>query len=355
MSWYHSSDFDNQEQNQDPWSSIVDLMSAFALVLFLAVTFFIINYNRASEKLKQRRVQLKQKQVLLTRSILALKEKQSSLVRTKKSEARLQALARKLAKQNSSIQKQLIILGQKEQALLAERKKLLDEKEKLSKEKQALGLLVGQKAALVKKQEEQTKKQTELLSQVKSQQQRCETKLQALLKQKKNVLSAIYKSFKASGTKGIGFDPKTGKFRLGGNVLFAEGKAILTAEGKRQLLQVKTALVRDIWKKDIIPLLSGIMVEGHTSQTGRANFNWRLSAKRSLAAVQYMLSLVPANTPRYKAYSKLLFAAAFGQYRPVMRRNVAIQRLSRRIEIKVLFKSQERIQGILRQLKSNVP
>ena len=42
-----------QTKQQDPWSSIVDLMSALVLVLFLAVIFFITNYSEVTQRLDE--------------------------------------------------------------------------------------------------------------------------------------------------------------------------------------------------------------------------------------------------------------------------------------------------------------
>ncbi len=344
MSWYDSSGWgdEGQEQNQDPWSSIVDLMSAFALVLFLAVTFFIINYNRANELLKQRQIQLVSKEKLLKKSFIALQNERKKLIISQKSE-------KKLSQKNKEIEQQLLILGEKEKKLLAAQEKLIAERKALMEEKKKLSELVQKNTQLLDQQKKETELKAQLVAQLKKKQQRCEEKLKALLRMKRNVLTAIYQKFQTTGVKGIGFDRKTGKFRLGGNVLFAKGKSYLTPEGKKRLKQVMYVLDKIIWKPEVRKHISGIMIEGHADQTGTVDFNWKLSSRRALSAVRYLLSLLKKAPKRQAFYSKLFFAAAFGQYHPIKRNGKIDRRRSRRIEIKVLFKNLEGIQNIVKQ------
>lgn len=363
------------EEELDPWASVVDLMSAFALVLFLAVTFFVINYNSASTKLKERQSQLVVKEKLLQSSILSLRQRTESLEKSRASEA-------SLTKKNDEIQRQLILLAEQEkklrterekllgdrQALLADKEKLIADQEKLKKEKQELTMMLGRQEALVseqkqlaerqkqatEEQKQETLRQQNLASQAQTSRQRCQERLESLLKQRREVLSAVYKSFVIAQQNNqtrsaVGFDPKTGRFRLGGEVLFAEGKDQLTPEGKRQLDVVMEALQKVVKQKDVVALLSGIMIEGHTSQTGSETTNWVLSSRRSLAALRYLLSRADAS--QRSTYAKLLFSAAYGPFRPVKSEKGTVDnRRSRRIEIKIVFKSQDQIQGILRQL-----
>lgn len=354
MTWYRSDLSSDSSDQDDPWASVVDLMSAFALVLFLAVTFFIINYNRAEQKLKER-----QGQLLLSEK--ALKERNQRLSISLKSEEDLK-------KKNQEIQIALLEIQRKEaqlraerEALLGDKQKLLGDKDKLTaeqqilkKEKDELSLqvrqnqdLVAQQKDLVARQQEETKRQDQL-------RQQCQEQLETIQKQRKDVLSAVHNSFTVAqqNTKlsSIGFDPKTGRFRLGGEVLFEEGRDVLTEEGKRQLSLVLDSLKAVVLKPKIRPLIGGIMIEGHTSQTGREDFNWKLSSRRSLAALSYLLSLTPKEPKdQYQSYAELFFTAAYGQFRPVRKENQEVdQRRSRRIEIRILFKSEEQIQGIIK-------
>ncbi|MEM1009124.1 MAG: OmpA family protein, partial [Myxococcota bacterium] len=137
-----------------------------------------------------------------------------------------------------------------------------------------------------------------------------------------------------------------------GEVLFAKSKATLTEKGKQQLNLVMRALHQLITSKTAqISLLSGIMIEGHTSQTGTERSNWQLSARRALAALQYLLSIAPP--AHHKTYARLFAAAAHGQYKPVRTAGRIDNARSRRIEIKILFRQQQRIQQLLRQINRN--
>jgi len=362
VSWYSS----EQEKHQDPWSSIVDLMSAFALVLFLAVTFFIINYNRASEKLKQRQIQLKTKQQQLQVKTLALKnkntalqEKTLSLATVRKAKKELEIERSKLRLKNDAIQKRVALLEDSERknkierdSLIAERKRLLAEQQKLLQDKQALATELGKKAVLMQKIKLNKEEQQRILLATKVSQEKCETKLKTMIRDRKNVLDAIARAFSISKQqKQVSFDAKTGKFRLKGEILFQEGKSTLSASGKKYLGGVLKALNHAVLNPKSRKAISGIMVEGHTSSTGKAHKNWKLSTQRSLAALQYLLLLAQQKYPRYiGVYKRLLFAAGFGQYRPVRDRNGRPNsKKSRRIEIQVLFKQNKQIRAILRK------
>lgn len=380
MSW--SSHWDDRPQDADPWSSIVDLMSAFALVLFLAVTFFILNYNTADKKLKQKqKVLLEQQRLLetkekqLNQSLLAIQSRDKRLLSSKRALALLQQKMAELRAQEQKLldeKKALAALNLKQQqdktalaALLTKKKEkeaalatLIAQQtsllEKRKAKERALAALVEQQQSLVQRQSEETKKQKRFFKQASASRERCERQLRSLLEQKKKVLTAIYKIFSTRKQKSgaVGFDPNTGKFRLGGNILFSEGKAILTVGGKAQLKQVLQALDRVLLQPNVRPMIAGIMVEGHTNTRGRLERNWELSSQRALAAVQYLLSTIKSDRKRYSIYSKLLFAGAFGPFRPVRRSNGTIsQTRSRRIEIKVLFHNQKKLQGILQQLR----
>jgi outer membrane protein OmpA-like peptidoglycan-associated protein len=357
----------DEEPQEDPWSSVVDLMAAFALVLFLAVMFFIINTNLAQEKLKERNQQLRIQKSALRQSLLTSKKRTNSLIASRNTTAKLRQIQLALQKKNKAIQEQFALLQLKKKEtddartrLLADKDALLAAQKRLKQEKLDLTTLLSQKAkmiqqnqALIDQKKTQMNQQKALLSEVKHRQQRCENKLKDLLRKQKRVLNAIHQVFTSRSSKvsGVGFDKKTGKFRLGGEVLFEEGSDVLKANGKKQLRAVYLTLSRVIWRPSVRSSIAGIMIEGHTSQSGKAWANWVLAHKRSLAALRYLLSLA-ASQGRSQQLTKLLYAAAFGQYRPILRRNgTPDSRRSRRIEIKVVFKNQAGLKGVLQGLQ----
>jgi flagellar motor protein MotB len=376
LSWFSSPDFGEQNNHPDPWSSIVDLMSAFTLVLFLAVIFFILNYNTADEKLKDREKSLIIQQGLLVkkeqqleRTKRDLESKDIALDHTEKARMLFKTQAEQLKHETERLRKAQEQLELEKKNLEMDKRRLEDEKQHLEREKSVLqterNVLQADKHRLeglnrentlrVAEAKEETKKQEQFHRDAQASQERCERQLQALLKQKERVFNAIHQIFSAREVKkgSVGFDPQTGKFRLGGDVLFAEGQDQLTEDGKAQLRQVMYSLDNVVLLPDVRPMIAGIMVEGHTNIRGSHEINWELSSKRALSALQYMLSLTSKNKQRYDIYSRLLHATAFGQFRPINKANGQpdLQR-SRRIEIRVVFHSQQRIQKILQGLKA---
>lgn len=339
MSWYGSSDL-GQPQQDDPWSSIVDLMSAFALVLFLAVMFFIINYNRAESQLKERGIRLKIQSQKLERKAKALVVSTQNLKTSRKNEQALQIILAKLEEQRKKLKEEMTLLTQ--------------EKDKVQKDRDNLSALIKQKQDLLSRQQDETKKQERYAAQALASRQKCQQKLDILVAKQKKVLESMSTFFSARGKmSGIGFDPQSGKIRLGGDVLFQQGRAILSEAGKKQLRVVLDVLSKVLFKSKGRAMIAGIMIEGHTNPQGSELRNWKLSSERSLSALQFLLAEVRRTQPtRYVIFSKLFHAGAFGPFHPVRRSNGSIaQNLSRRIEIKVVFKSQKEIQNLVQQLK----
>lgn len=338
MSWYGSSEFDSSRQD-DPWSSIVDLMSAFALVLFLAVMFFIINYNRAAEQLKKRQAQLKIQSQKLEQKARALVISTSKLKMSRKNVRALQIILAKLAEQRKKLKNEMIILTQ--------------EKDKIKTDRDKLSSLIKQREQLLSRQKDETKKQEMYAAQALASRKKCEQKLDTLVKKQKQVINSISTFFSSRGKmSGIGFDPQSGKIRLGGDVLFKRGSPILSDGGKKQLRVVLQVLHKVLFESNARAMISGIMIEGHTDPQGRENFNWKLSSDRALAALKYLLTTVRKQHPsKYKTFARMFHAGAFGPFRPVKTTSGINLRLSRRIEIKVVFKSQKEIQNLVNQLR----
>ncbi len=323
---------------EEPWSSIVDLMSAFALVLFLAVMFFVINYNSAEQQRKQKEVQLLIKERALKKAEEARKLKERELLLKERE------LQRQIQKLRETQQNLLATQKEKEEAERAkltaeeERKRLQKEKEEAERAKAE-----AERARIAaeeerKRLEEERKKAEMALKLAQIEQKKCVAKLQALMKEKEKILRSLSRVFAStSKDSAVRFDSKTGKISMKGDVLFATNQATLTPEGKKHLREVVKKLNAVLFKDGVLPVIEGIMIEGHADITGSEKHNWRLSAERALSALQYILSLVKGDPKKYKIYKKLLFAGAFGQSRPVYYRGKIDYRRSRRIEIKILF------------------
>lgn len=339
MSW-NDSEWGGSTQD-DPWSSIVDLMSAFALVLFLAVMFFIINYSRAAKQLKERRMELKIKSQKLERKQRALVISTQQLKRSRKDIRALQIILAKLAEQRKKLKDETLLLTK--------------QKDTIQQDRDKLSTMIKKQQDLLSRQQDETKKQERYAAQAQASRQRCEQQLKTLVTKQKQVISSISTFFSSRGKmSGIGFDPQSGKIRLGGDVLFKQGSPTLSEGGKKQLRVVLEVLHRVLYDSKALPVINGIMIEGHTNPQGSEQKNWTLSSKRALAALSYLLSQVRVKYPnKYKTFARLFHAGAFGPFRPVRKnkRGPIDLRLSRRIEIKVVFKSQKQIQKLVKELK----
>ncbi len=164
---------------------------------------------------------------------------------------------------------------------------------------------------------------------------------------KAKAAKAVQDKLQASVDKGIGIVSADGdeiRLRLVSKVLFKTYDDHLTPRGKRVLDRVAVALKdkeisdKQIWVQghtDDVPIIQppktkkptrGRRVRGKKKEEPpppRFATNWELSAARALTVVHYLQDVAKVDPHR-------LAALAFGQYRPVSRRNRAA---NRRIEI----------------------
>ena len=276
---------------EDPWSSIVDLMSALVLVLFLAVIFFVTNLSEASSALESERAVMAEKSVILsdTQNKLAtanaqnldLIAREERLLSDKKAleskAALLLADQARLIKEQEKLKAEQLALLQERSELKAQKDQLLGDKSKLLGDKNKL---LGDKAAL-------TNKTQALNAQV--------LKLQAAIKeaaaQRTSLMNQLESTFNQKSTQGVSLDKEGGKIILKSEVLFPVGQAELTTEGKKNLGKISAALIEVLKESEFRAQVEGIMIEGHTSQAGPFRKNLELSAQRSMHTLQFLLSL----------------------------------------------------------------
>ena len=122
------------------------------------------------------------------------------------------------------------------------------------------------------------------------------------------------------------------RFVFQSSVLFDEGKADLSPEG-RQSLDTLAAAVLDL-EREIPPDIAWILrVDGHTdsrplSGNGQFKSNWELSAARAVSVVQYLISK--------GVEPDRLAAAGFGEFQPLDKgTDEAALARNRRIELKL--------------------
>ena len=386
---------------EDPWSSIVDLMSALVLVLFLAVIFFVSNYSEVTTALDNERVALQLKtdelksaqaeMVSLNLNLTELKRREEALS-VKASElssekrallgdkarliaerdvlsadrdsltmARAQLLADKeklvaerdslsaerdsLSAERDSLSAERDQLSADKKSIAAERAQLLTQKERLEREQDAL---LGDKRRLLDDQEQLKSKNDQLDAQVAS----LTSELKALKERQQSVMTSLSDAFKQANAQGVSVDKEGGKITMKSEILFGVGEALLSEQGMRELDEVSKGLSLVLNNPQHKDLIEGVMIEGHTSSEGKGAENRALSADRALAALNYLLKKKrPSERARYE---RLFFAGAFGEGRPITNQQGQEQpALSRRIEIRILFNQTDtqRLTYDLTQLK----
>lgn len=120
------------------------------------------------------------------------------------------------------------------------------------------------------------------------------------------VLTAIEEGI---GGSSIQVDPETGDVSLDDKILFAEGRSDLKPEGKaflRQFIPIYSQVIFSDAEFD--RQVVRIVIEGHTSSKGSAQFNRELSLKRSLAVADYLFSSEIDFPHRERFQEKILIA-----------------------------------------------
>jgi len=350
---------------EDPWSSIVDLMSALVLVLFLAIIFFVTNFSEVSAALEV------EKQELAARS-LDLKTTQEKLINANTVNLDLIAREERLISEKNELESQKLKLIADRDLLIADRDQLRKATEKLRLDKTKLisdrDQLMADQAKILKEQDGLKAEQTRLLVERKNLKTERKQllgdksrllgdkkaltsqttllnakvlKLQAAIREastkRANLMDALATSFKKNHAQGVSIDKAGGKIILKSEVLFPQGQSELTAEGKDNLAKVSESLLEVLSSTQLRAQVEGVMVEGHTSSKGEYIKNLDLSADRSINTLQYLLELPKVKqSPRH--LRQLFFAGAFGESKPVLKPNGKEDEIkSRRIEIRLLF------------------
>ena len=122
------------------------------------------------------------------------------------------------------------------------------------------------------------------------------------------------------------------RFVFSSEVLFAQGSAVLSQDGKAEIAKV-AGILRSVVNDIPSEIDWVIRVDGHTDNVPLSGFgefsdNWELSQARALSVVKYMVNFLGIAPDR-------LAANGFGQYQPVAKGNSEAARAqNRRIELK---------------------
>ena len=126
------------------------------------------------------------------------------------------------------------------------------------------------------------------------------------------------------------------RFVFSSEVLFASGRADLTAEGQNEISKI-TEVLKDIVSEMPSDIDWILQVDGHTDDlavTGGIEFrnNWELSQARALSVVLFMVNAKGMDPRR-------LSANGFGEFQPLNKDNTSAARAqNRRIELKLTGK-----------------
>ena len=136
-------------------------------------------------------------------------------------------------------------------------------------------------------------------------------------------------------------DEASGRIRIGEDKLtFAHNSAVIPENGK-EILDRLIPVIGDIAKDEVYqPWIGKIAIEGHTSSVGTDLVNWNLSAARAIAVTKYILEHADE---QYMEQFQDKLEAIGRSYRDLIRDDQGNENpdLSRRIEIKLLFKNPE--------------
>lgn len=330
---------------EDPWSSIVDLMSALVLVLFLAVIFFVTNLSEASSALESERAIVAEKSAVLSDTQSKLQNANAQNLDLIAREERLLSDKKALELKASQLVADQARLIDKQEQLKAEQLALLRERNELKAQQSRLlddkSRLLGDKNRLLGDKEALTSQTQRLNAQV--------LKLQAAIKeaaaQRNSLMNQLESTFKQRNAQGVSLDKEGGKIILKSEVLFPTGQAELTKSGQNNLSKISASLIEVLNDQSFRSQVEGVMIEGHTSQAGPFRKNLELSAQRAMHTLQYLLDLPQLKTSDAEL-KRLFFAGAFGESRPVLKNNGQEDEVkSRRIEIRLLF-NQSQIKGL---------
>lgn len=198
-----------------------------------------------------------------------------------------------------------------------------------------------------------------LLEESKAQQEAAERGLKKLnqdigevLGVRAQLLKRLKAQLDAAGVQ-VSFDDASGAVRLEGNVLFEEGSARLSTEGKRQLDALMPVYFKALLEdEELSASVDSITIEGHTNSNYSGSrsefdaylFNLNLSQDRAYAAMKYVVT-----SPASAQWKPMRYLAANGyaDTRPVkMEDGTEDKTMSRRIEIRFRLKDEEALRRL---------
>ncbi len=142
----------------------------------------------------------------------------------------------------------------------------------------------------------------------------------------------------------INIDKNSGSLRLASNILFDKGSAVLKDEAKTELKRSFEEYIGAlVTNPKIKPHLDRIIIEGHTDSDGGYLYNLDLSQKRAFAVMNFLLTLDFAKENNIKP---LMIASGRAYLDAVKVDGIEDKDASRRIEIKFRLKNEDAMHEI---------
>lgn len=215
----------------------------------------------------------------------------------------------------------------------------------------------------LEEQKEQLEEQQVVLRETMGELETLDTNVADILGIRAAIIERLRQEFEDTGAE-ITFDDATGAIRLGSGILFDEGSARLTDEGRDTLQELipvyYDALLGD---EELRQHVGQIVFEGHTNSNYSGSddpsdaylFNLQLSQDRAYAAMEYVIA--NALGQDYDA-KELLAAVGYSSSRLIYfedRPEIEDGARSRRIEIRFRLKDEEALEELRRLVTLDTP
>lgn len=294
------------------WPSYADMMSSFALILFfLMLIAYIQNMITGND----------------------LKKTQDTL---------------------NSTQAQLLLTLQDVQT--AE-----DELESVTSDLDDAKLTLTEKETQIAQQNEELKKQLELIDQQKLYLTQADDEIQALYSQMETIAGlrvSILEQIRDKIAEVMG-DPskvsigETGNIILSDSVLFDVGSSEIKEDSIPLLNKLVEVFLQFLSDSENAQYVESIVISGHTDSTGNADENRVLSTSRANSVLNYLLE---SQDGKLSPYASMFCAAGYGATRPVQDNYTAEGRAAnRRIEISMILKDDTVMEIINNYLAIELP
>lgn len=194
----------------------------------------------------------------------------------------------------------------------------------------------------LKLSEEQIEEQRQIIAESNKELGNLRSKLQGIavlrLDVLKKVKSSVEKELGKTNDQGeeLVLISDNGNIVINEGLVFDFGSSKLKPEGKELLQQLAQAFERVLDDSGIKVNIDAINIQGHTDDVGSPESNRKLSADRSRAVVDYLMS---SNKDLENKYGRYFVASAYSEFRPISSGTSDSARAkNRRIEISIILK-----------------